>query len=170
MTRVRLHSHYDTLQVDRGAPAEDVRSAYRRLAQKFHPDKHQGRAAAALVMAQLNQAYEVLSDPAQRDAYDDWLAREDARAGTAAARGAVFTPDRFGWGGWLVFATTSLAVLTVGYVVIATWSPTASLARATAAQSSPAAIARPSNQTTAARRLPSAPVQPSPVHQPAGTP
>lgn len=168
MTRARLHSHYDTLQVDRGAPAEDVRSAYRRLAQKFHPDKHQGRRAAALVMAQLNQAYEVLSDPAQRSAYDDWLALEDARAAAAPGRGAVFTPDRFGWGGWLVFATTSLAVLTVGYVVIATWTPTASSARAPAASASPAAVARPSNQTSAPA-VPPAPVQPS-LPARAGTP
>ena len=170
MTRARLHSHYATLQVDRGASAEDVRSAYRRLAQKFHPDKHQGKRAAALVMAQLNQAYEVLSDPAQRAAYDDWLALEDARAASTGTRGSAFTPDRFGWGAWLVFATTSLAVLTVGYVVIATWTPTASSARTAAAPASPAATARPSNNQTSAPGLPPAPVQPSPVRQPAGTP
>jgi curved DNA-binding protein CbpA len=169
MTRARLHSHYDTLQVDRGAAAEDVRNAYRRLAQKFHPDKHQGKRAAALVMAQLNQAYEVLSDPAQRSAYDDWLALEDARAAATAGRSAGFTPDRFGWGGWLVFATTSLAVLTVGYVVIATWTPTASSPRTAATPASPSALARPSNQTTA-QGLPPAPVQPFPVRQPPGTP
>ena len=167
MTRARLHSHYDTLQVERDAPADDVRNAYRRLAQKFHPDKHQGKRAAALVMAQLNQAYEVLSDPAQRSAYDEWLAREDARAGAGAARGAVFTPDRFGWGGWLVFATTSLAVLTVGYVVIATWTPTTPSAHSAAAPAGPAAVARPPAQTTAPGRPP-APVPPS--RQPAGTP
>jgi curved DNA-binding protein CbpA len=121
MTR-RLHSHYDTLRVDRGASPEHVRTAYRRLAQKFHPDKHSGKSAAALVMAEINQAYEVLSDTGQRAAYDSWLDVEDSRSrGDAAA--AVFTPDRFGWAGWLLFATTLLAVLTVGYVVLATWWP-----------------------------------------------
>jgi hypothetical protein len=119
MTRTLRHTHYDTLQVERGASGEGVRAAYRRLAQKFHPDKHPGRSAAAAVMAELNQAYEVLSDPAQRCAYDEWLAAEE----TSAVRAARFTPDRFGWGAWLVFATTSLAVLTVGYVVLATWTP-----------------------------------------------
>jgi hypothetical protein len=122
MNPLRLHSHYDTLRVDRGASADHVRSAYRKLAQAFHPDKHQGKPAAAAVMAQINQAYEVLSDPAQRSAYDEWLALEDARAGAPSVPPA-FTPDRFGWGAWLVFATTSLAVLTVGYVLIATWAP-----------------------------------------------
>lgn len=119
MTRTLRHTHYDTLQVERGASGEGVRAAYRRLAQKFHPDKHPGRGAAAVVMAEINQAYEVLSDPVQRSAYDDWLAAQEAPAVPAPR----FTPDRFGWGAWLVFATTSLAVLTVGYVVLATWTP-----------------------------------------------
>jgi hypothetical protein len=119
MTRTLRHTHYDTLQVERGASGEGVRAAYRRLAQKFHPDKHPGRSAAAAVMAELNQAYEVLSDPAQRSAYDHWLAAQEL----PAARAPRFTPDRFGWGAWLVFATTSLAVLTVGYVVLAPWTP-----------------------------------------------
>lgn len=43
MSQPRLHSHYDTLRVQRGASAEHVRRAYRRLAQTFHPDKHQGK-------------------------------------------------------------------------------------------------------------------------------
>ncbi|HEY0887391.1 MAG TPA: J domain-containing protein [Ramlibacter sp.] len=119
MTRTLRHTHYDTLQVERGASGERVRAAYRRLAQKFHPDKHPGRSAAAAVMAELNQAYEVLSDPDQRSAYDEWLASQEA----PAVRAPRFTPDRIGWGAWLVFATTSLAVLTVGYVVLATWAP-----------------------------------------------
>jgi preprotein translocase subunit Sec63 len=131
MTR-RLHSHYDTLRVDRGASPEGVRTAYRRLAQQFHPDKHPGRQAAAVVMAELNQAYEVLSDARQRAAYYDWLAVEDARlrGGAAVGAGRVFTPDRFGWAGWLVVATSSLAVLTVGYVVLTTWWPAPAASRA----------------------------------------
>lgn len=123
MTPSSLFSHYDTLRVDRGAAPESVRKSYRQLAQQFHPDKHKGKRAAAQVMAQINQAYEVLSDPAQRAAYDRWLEAEDSRNRLPVARGPVFTPDRFGWAGWLLFATSSLAVLTVGYVVLATWSP-----------------------------------------------
>lgn len=162
MNRAPAFSHYDTLRVDRGASAEGVRSAYRRLAQKFHPDKHQGRPAAAVVMAQINQAYEVLSDPAQRSAYDEWLDSQDARS--AAANAPVFTPDRLGWGGWLVFATASLAVLTVGYVVIATWQPAPGVGAAApaAAQqrtppvadaaSAPGAVQQPSASRAAAIR------------------
>lgn len=123
MTPSSLFSHYDTLRVDRDAAPDSVRKSYRQLAQQFHPDKHKGKRAAAQVMAQLNQAYEVLSDPAQRAAYDSWLEAEDNRNRLAATPVPVFTPDRFGWAGWLVFATASLAVLTVGYVVLATWNP-----------------------------------------------
>lgn len=154
MTRTLRHTHYDTLQVERGASGERVRTAYRRLAQKFHPDKHAGRSAAAAVMAQLNQAYEVLSDPRQRSAYDEWLAVEEAPAVPAAR----FTPDRFGWGAWLVFATTSLAVLTVGYVVLATWTPAVPAApamervAAPAASEAPDAAVPPMHQSVAQRR------------------
>jgi len=163
MTRTRLHTHYDTLQVERGASAEGVRTAYRRLAQKFHPDKHAGRSAAAAVMAELNLAYEVLSDPAQRSAYDDSLALQEARAVPAPA----FRPDRFGWGGWLVFATTSLAVLTVGYVVLTTWTPTAATppvdtrraGAPPASQAAAGAMAAPAGQQSAV-----APGSPAPSH------
>jgi curved DNA-binding protein CbpA len=154
MIQPRLPSHYDTLRVDRGAPAEHVRGAYRRLAQAFHPDKHQGKPAAAAVMAQINQAYEVLSDPAQRNAYDDWLALEEARAAAAVPGAAVFTPDRFGWGGWLVFATTSLAVLTVGYVLIATWTSAASASRASAVRTTPVVISSTRSGTPPAAPAP----------------
>lgn len=157
MTRTLRHTHYDTLQVERGASGEGVRAAYRRLAQKFHPDKHPGRSAAAAVMAELNQAYEVLSDPAQRSAYDEWLASEEA----PALRAPGFTPDRFGWGAWLVFATTSLAVLTVGYVVLATWTPAAS---------APPAPAMKRAAAPSAPELPGAANTMPAVHQPVPRP
>lgn len=155
MSRARVHSHYDTLRVDRGASAQRLRTAYRRLAQKFHPDKHQGRAAAAVVMAEINLAYGVLSDPVQRSAYDEWLAGEDARA--CAAPASTFTPDRFGWGGWLAFGITSIAVLTVGYVVIVTWTPAHGMAPAM-----PAAATRSTQLAPIPAGAPS-----SPARQPA---
>jgi hypothetical protein len=124
MTKHRCHSHYETLRVDRHASPERVRMAFRRLAQKFHPDKHVAkRAAATDVMMLINQAYAVLSDPAQRAGYDEWLAAEEARAAAGGAvSAAVFVPDRFGWSGWLLWAITSIAVLTIGFVVIKTHS------------------------------------------------
>lgn len=154
MSRARVHSHYDTLRVDRGASAQRLRAAYRQLAQTFHPDKHQGRPAAAVVMAEINLAYGVLSDPAQRSAYDEWLAAEDARA-LAVPAAATFTPDRFGWGGWLAFGITSVAVLTVGYVLIVTWTPGHGASASTPA----AALAQPDHAAPAPSGAPSAPAR-----------
>ena len=145
MTKHRCHSHYETLRVDRRASPERVRAAYRRLAQKFHPDKHAGKSAAATVMALINQAYEVLSDPAQRAGYDVWLAAEEARAAPAGAAAVAFTPDRFGWAGWLLWVIMSVAVLTVGFVVIKikTTAQAALPTSVLAAQPAPAAVADP---------------------------
>ncbi|PHV05875.1 molecular chaperone DnaJ [Janthinobacterium sp. BJB412] len=83
------HSHYDSLNVTRDAPAEVIRAAYRSLSQKHHPDKNSGNQDAAQMMARLNAAYGVLSDPSQRELYDlqiihGWHAREgrhDAQEG-----------------------------------------------------------------------------------------
>ena len=114
------HSHYDTLCVEAGASPESLKAAYRRLAQKFHPDKHQGRDAAAALMARINQAYEVLSDPQQRAAYDQSLAAAGAQSMAARRRSAaaIFIQDRLGWASWLLLVVLSIALLTVGYVVL----------------------------------------------------
>lgn len=149
MTQHRCHSHYETLRVDRGATPQRLRTAYRRLAQKFHPDKHAGKSAAATVMASINQAYEVLSDPDQRAGYDSWLAAEEERQRTGGppVMAATFVPDRFGWAAWLLWAIASIAVLTVGFVVLRTWTPAqaqAPLPRPSlAAQPAPAAAPEP---------------------------
>ena len=60
---------YKTLQVDSEADPEVIQAAYRRLAQKFHPDVAPGPEAAAR-MAAINRAWAVLRDPASRAAYD----------------------------------------------------------------------------------------------------
>ncbi|WP_332814971.1 J domain-containing protein [Ramlibacter sp.] len=61
-------SLYDVLGLAPGASAQDVRQAWRRLAQQHHPDR--GEAADTEAMALINQAYEVLSDPDRRARYD----------------------------------------------------------------------------------------------------
>ena len=148
MTKHRCLSHYETLRVDRRASPERVRTAYRRLAQKFHPDKHAGKSAAATVMAAINQAYEVLSDPAQRAGYDEWLAAEESSALAATSVAAVFVPDRFGWAAWLLWIIVSIAVLTVGFVLIRTRMPSHQLA------ARPAVAAQPVREMAAERPVP----------------
>jgi curved DNA-binding protein CbpA len=61
--------HYAILEVPPGATATVIKAAYRRLAKEFHPDLNASPEAQSR-MLQINQAWEVLSDPAQRAAFD----------------------------------------------------------------------------------------------------
>jgi molecular chaperone DnaJ len=62
---------YAILQVERGASARQIRSAYRRLARAYHPDHNAAENASDRFKA-VAEAYGVLSDSARRAAYDQW--------------------------------------------------------------------------------------------------
>ncbi|MBM3738661.1 MAG: molecular chaperone DnaJ [Acidobacteria bacterium] len=66
------NEYYETLGLRRGADEKDVRNAYRRLARKYHPDLNPGDKAAEEKFKQLQQAYDVLSDPKKRAMYDQF--------------------------------------------------------------------------------------------------
>jgi curved DNA-binding protein CbpA len=70
--------HYATLGIPRNADAKRIRDAYRRLARMHHPDLHPGDQAAEDALKQINEAYEVLSNPEKRRKYNllgaDWKA------------------------------------------------------------------------------------------------
>lgn len=63
---------YDVLGVSRGAPEKDIRTAYRKLARKHHPDVNPNDPNAEARFKEINQAYEVLSDPDKRKRYDKY--------------------------------------------------------------------------------------------------
>ena len=67
-------TYYDLLGVSRDAPADDIKSQYRRLAKRCHPDLNPNNTRAADEFRALNAAYTVLSDDAARQAYDATLA------------------------------------------------------------------------------------------------
>jgi len=75
---VKFQDYYEVLGVERDATPERIKKAYRKLALKWHPDKHQGdeREEAEARFKQASEAYEVLSDPEKRARYDrfgeDW--------------------------------------------------------------------------------------------------
>src|SRR6476660_1732452 len=81
-----IGDYYETLGVERNASDADIKKAYRRLAQRWHPDINQDRAAAAR-FKEINEAYQVLSDPERRQRYDMF--------GTVGSEGAGGFPGGF---------------------------------------------------------------------------
>lgn len=70
MATLQASSYYATLEIGRDATPQQVSKAFRRLALKYHPDKHGGAEPAVLVFAAVAEAYEVLSNPSNRALYD----------------------------------------------------------------------------------------------------
>ncbi len=80
--------YYKMLQVDPDAEPEVIAAAYKRLAQKYHPDVQIGATEARRIQ-EINTAYEVLSNPSKRAQYDRMRSSRAARSTHAA------TPERF---------------------------------------------------------------------------
>lgn len=82
--------YYQTLEVSRSASQKEIRSAYRKLAAKHHPDRNPGDAAAEEKFKEIGEAYAVLNDDEKRKIYD--------RYGAEAAKGG-FSPGAGGFTG-----------------------------------------------------------------------
>lgn len=64
--------YYDILGVQRGASDQEIKKAFRKMAQKYHPDRNSGDKEAENKFKQVNEAYEVLSDKQKRSRYDQY--------------------------------------------------------------------------------------------------
>lgn len=87
--------YYKILGVDRNAPEQEIKRAYRKLAMKYHPDRNQGDKQAEDTFKEINEAYEVLSDKEKRarynqlgESYTQW----QQRGGSAS---------NFNWEDWM---------------------------------------------------------------------
>jgi len=83
--------YYETLGVNRGAPAEDIQSAYRKLARKYHPDLNPDDKQAKEQFQKVQNAFDVLNDSKKREMYD--------RYGSAYESVGAGGPGPQSWGG-----------------------------------------------------------------------
>jgi len=85
--------YYKILGVDRNASQEEIRRTYRKLALQHHPDRNPGNKQAEERFKEINEAYQVLSDPQKRSHYD--------RLGDSYSHWQTSgTPSDFNWGDW----------------------------------------------------------------------
>ncbi|RLC92026.1 MAG: J domain-containing protein [Chloroflexi bacterium] len=96
--------YYKILGVDRNAGEKEIKRAYRRLARQFHPDVNPGDKQAEEKFKEINEAYEVLSDPEKRAKYDrlgaSW--QQWQRMG--------YDPGQFDWSQWFAGAPGGVRV------------------------------------------------------------
>ncbi len=117
---MEFKDYYKILGVPRNASQEEIKKAFRRLARQYHPDVAKNREEAEKKFKEINEAYEVLSDPEKRRKYDelgaawqeaqrrgagwDWMSQfAGAGAGTGARRQGPRVEFRFGGTGFSDF-------------------------------------------------------------------
>src|SRR5919199_2470142 len=88
--------YYAVLGVPRNASEKDIKTAYRKLARKHHPDVNPGDKRAEAMFKEIGEAYAVLSDPEKRKKYDRW-GPDWEKIEQAQAAGANFGGGRSGY-------------------------------------------------------------------------
>src|SRR2546429_9580480 len=103
---VEFKDYYRTVGVDKNADDKTIKSAYRRLARKYHPDVAKTKDAGER-FKEIGEAYEVLSDPQKRQRYDtlgpDWQRYAAAGPGAAGGGTANYSRDLGDLGGFSEF-------------------------------------------------------------------
>jgi len=91
--------YYQTLGVEKNASNHDIKRAYRKLAQKYHPDVNKNNKDAEKKFKEVSQAYEILSDKQKRSAYDQF-GEAGVNGATGAGGAGGFGFDGFDMGGF----------------------------------------------------------------------
>ncbi len=87
--------YYETLDVQKNTSEGELKKSYRRMAMKFHPDRNPDDAEATVKFKEVKEAYEILSDPQKRAAYDQF-----GHAGVDGSQGGFGGSGGFGGGGF----------------------------------------------------------------------
>lgn len=110
------HTHYEVLGVRPSATTDEIRTAFRSLARQHHPDLAD-EVSSARSMAEINQAWSVLSDPSKRRDYDRSIRSEEPTSTTSQQRARAYSeeqrptfvqPARFPWRGILFFGVVAI--------------------------------------------------------------
>ena len=127
--------YYEVLGIDKTADPATIKKAYRKLAKKYHPDSNVGNEAAAEKFKEVNEAYDILSDPEKKKLYDQFgHAAFDgtgaAGAGSYGANGGFGSDGSFtgGFGGACTFngakrAAKAIEALPLDAIVLETDCP-----------------------------------------------
>lgn len=90
--------YYEVLGLQKGASDDEIKKAFRKLAIKYHPDKNQGNKEAEEKFKEVNEAYQILSDPQKRAQYDQFGTADFSGAGADAGFGGFDFSDIGGFG------------------------------------------------------------------------
>src|SRR3954471_15768433 len=94
------HEYYETLGVPRAADADEIRKAYRKLARKHHPDLNPGDKSAEDRFKNVQEAYDVLSEPKKRQMYDQFGYYSDSGFAPPPPNQGRGQGQRFDFGGF----------------------------------------------------------------------
>lgn len=106
---VTYQDYYEILGISRKATEKEIKTAYRKLARKWHPDLHteKDKEKAEEKIKQINEAYEVLSDPEKRNKYDHlgngWQSGQDFHPPSDKEGFRYYSDDSFSGGGFSDF-------------------------------------------------------------------
>jgi DnaJ-class molecular chaperone len=91
-----FRDYFEVLGVERGADADSIKKAFRKLARQYHPDVNPGDASAEAKFKEISEAYEVLSDPEKRRRYEQFGQYWSQMGGSGGGAGAAGFDVDFG--------------------------------------------------------------------------